>query len=45
MAEDEVLKLLGKSTAYAEMKHLTMRFFSSGLARKTRAFSVDETKK
>jgi hypothetical protein len=45
MAEDEVLELLGKSTAYAEMKHLTMRLFSSGLARKTRAFSEDETKK
>jgi hypothetical protein len=36
---DEVLALLGKSTAYIERTHLTMRLFNSRLARKTLGFS------
>jgi hypothetical protein len=38
-SEEEVLKLLGKSTAYIERTHLTMRLFNGRLARKTLAFS------
>jgi hypothetical protein len=37
--EEEVLKLLGKSTAYIERTHLTMRLFNGRLTRKTLAFS------
>jgi hypothetical protein len=37
--EQEVLKLLGKSTAYIERTHLTMRLFNGRLVRKTLAFS------
>ena len=37
--EDEVLALLGKSTAYIERTHLTMRLFNGRLTRKTLAFS------
>jgi hypothetical protein len=37
--EEKVLKLLGKSTAYIERTHLTMRLFNGRLARKTLAFS------
>jgi len=37
--KDEVLKLLGKSTAYIERTHLTMRLFNGRLTRKTLAFS------
>ena len=37
--KDEVLELLGKSTAYIERTHLTMRLFNGRLARKTLAFS------
>jgi len=37
--EEEVLALFGKSTAYVERTHLTMRLFNSRLARKTLAFS------
>jgi hypothetical protein len=37
--EDEVLELLGKSTAYIERTHLTMRLFNGRLTRKTLAFS------
>jgi hypothetical protein len=37
--KDEVLKLMGKSTAYIERTHLTMRIFNSRLTRKTLAFS------
>ena len=37
--EDEVVKLLGKSTAYVERTHLTMRLFNGRLTRKTLAFS------
>lgn len=36
-----VLDLLGKSTAYAERNHLTMRHFNSRLRRKTIAYSKD----
>ena len=36
---DELVELLGKSTAYVERTHLTMRHFSSRLVRKTLAFS------
>ena len=36
---DEVLALLGKSTAYVERTHLTMRLFNGRLTRKTLAFS------
>ncbi|MEO0249897.1 MAG: hypothetical protein ABIN58_10270 [candidate division WOR-3 bacterium] len=36
---EEVLALLGKSTAYIERAHLTMRFFKGRLMRKTLAFS------
>jgi hypothetical protein len=35
----EVLELLGKSTAYVERTHLTMRLFNSRLVRKTVAYS------
>jgi len=35
----EVLALLGKSTAYIERTHLTMRLFNGRLTRKTLAFS------
>lgn len=37
--EEEVLALLGKSTAYIERTHLTMRLFNGRLSRKTLAFS------
>jgi hypothetical protein len=37
--EEEVLALFGKSTAYIERTHLTMRLFNGRLARKTLAFS------
>jgi hypothetical protein len=37
--EEEVLERLGKSTAYIERTHLTMRLFNGRLARKTLAFS------
>jgi hypothetical protein len=37
--EEEVVKLLGKSTAYVERTHLTMRLFNGRLTRKTLAFS------
>ena len=36
---EEVLALLGKSTAYVERTHLTMRLFNGRLVRKTLAFS------
>ena len=39
--EAEVLELLGKSTAYIERTHLTMRHFNGRLVRKTLAFSKD----
>jgi hypothetical protein len=38
-AERQVLALLGKSTAYIERTHLTMRLFNGRLTRKTLAFS------
>jgi hypothetical protein len=37
--EESVLELLGKSTAYIERTHLTMRHFSARLTRKSLAFS------
>lgn len=37
--KDEVLNLLGNSTAYVERTHLTMRLFNARLTRKTLAFS------
>jgi hypothetical protein len=37
--EEEVLEHLGKSTAYIERTHLTMRLFNGRLVRKTLAFS------
>ena len=37
--KDQVLALLGKSTAYIERTHLTMRLFNSRLTRKTLGFS------
>ena len=37
--EQEILELLGKSTAYIERTHLTMRLFNGRLTRKTLAFS------
>jgi hypothetical protein len=37
--EEEVLALFGKSTAYIERTHLTMRLFNGRLTRKTLAFS------
>lgn len=37
--EEDVLALLGKSTAYIERTHLTMRLFNGRLTRKTLAFS------
>ena len=39
--EDEVLYLLGASTAYIERSHLTMRHFNGRLTRKSLAFSKD----
>ena len=39
--EEQVLALLGKSTAYVERTHLTMRHFNSRLVRRTLAFSKD----
>jgi len=39
--EDKVLDLLGKSTAYVERTHLTMRLFDSRSTRKTLGFSKD----
>jgi len=39
--EDQVLDLLGQSTAYIERTHLTMRLFNSRLVRKTLAYSKD----
>jgi hypothetical protein len=39
--KDEVLALLGKSTAYIERTHLTMRLFNSRLTRKTLGFSKE----
>lgn len=36
---EDVLALLGKSTAYVERTHLTMRLFNGRLTRKTLAFS------
>lgn len=39
--EDEVLALLGASTAYIERTHLTMRHFNARLVRKSLAFSKD----
>jgi hypothetical protein len=38
--EEEVLALLGKSTAYIERTHLTMRLFNGRLVRKTRFFQA-----
>ncbi len=35
----ETVALLGKSTAYIERTHLTMRLFNGRLTRKTLAFS------
>jgi hypothetical protein len=37
--KEEVLALLGKSTAYIERTHLTMRLFNGRLTRRTLAFS------
>ena len=37
--KEKVLALLGKSTAYIERTHLTMRLFNGRLTRKTLAFS------
>jgi hypothetical protein len=37
--KDAVLELLGKSTAYVERTHLTMRLFNGRLTRRTLAFS------
>lgn len=39
--EDEVVELLGKSTAYIERTHLTMRLFNSRLTRRTLGFSKE----
>ena len=38
---EELIELLGKSTAYVERTHLTMRTFSSRLSRKSIAFSKE----
>ena len=38
---EELVELLGKSTAYVERTHLTMRTFSSRLSRKSIAFSKE----
>ena len=38
---EELVELLGKSTAYVERTHLTMRTFSSRLTRKSIAFSKE----
>ena len=40
---DEVLALFGKSTAYVERTHLTMRLFNGRLVRRTLGFSKDLT--
>ena len=37
--QEEVVSLLGQSTAYIERNHLTMRLFNSRSTRKTLAFS------
>ena len=39
--EKELVELFGKSTAYVERTHLTMRMFSSRLTRRTIAFSKE----
>jgi hypothetical protein len=39
--KDDVLALLGKSTAYIERTHLTMRLFNGRLTRRTLAFSKE----
>jgi hypothetical protein len=39
--QDELVELLGKSTAYIERSNLTARLFNSRLTRKTLAFSKD----
>lgn len=39
--QDDVLTLLGKSTAYIERTHLTMRLFNGRLTRRTLAFSKE----
>ena len=39
--KDELIALLGKSTAYVERSNLTTRLFNSRLTRKTLAFSKD----
>lgn len=39
--KDEVLAFLGKSTAYVERTHLTMRLFNGRLARRTLGFSKE----
>jgi hypothetical protein len=39
--EEELIELFGKSTAYIERAHLTMRTFSSRLTRKSIAFSKE----
>jgi hypothetical protein len=39
--KDEVLALLGKSTAYVERTHLTMRLFNGRLTRRTLGFSKE----
>ena len=38
---EELIQLLGRSTAYVERTHLTMRTFSSRLTRKSIAFSKE----
>ena len=38
---DEILAFLGKSTAYVERTHLTMRLFNGRLVRKTLGFSKE----
>jgi len=39
--KDELIELLGKSTAYVERSNLTTRLFNARLTRKTLAFSKD----
>lgn len=39
--KDELMEVLGKSTAYGERSHLTTRWFNGRLTRKTLAFSKD----
>lgn len=41
--KNDLIALMGKSTAYVERSHLTARLFNSRLARKTLAFSKDLT--